>query len=192
MNFGSRFLAREDAPTGRNGTFQFFGVLPGRYRIDVALAPPWILARVDLAGRDITNQQVDIDADSDIDDLVLTVTDRSSTIAGTVLDVAGPAHEYLLVLFPLERDSWQVGSRRVRSIRPDTAGHFEFSGLQAGDYYLAALSEIDPEEIQDPSFLTWLSTQSPMRLTVKAGEHKTQDIKVGLHGLPLWTGGGSK
>jgi hypothetical protein len=192
MSPGRRFLAREDAPTGRNGTFQFFGVLPGRYRIDVAVAPPWILARVDLAGREVTNQQVDIDAGSDIDDLVLTVTDRSSTIAGTVRDVAGPAPEYLLVLFPVERDSWQVGSRRVRSIRPDTAGHFEFSGIQAGDYYLAALSEVDPNETQDPSFLAWLSTQSPMRLTVKSGEHKTQDIRVGLDGLPPGTAGGSK
>ena len=52
-----------------------------------------------------------------------------------------------------------------------------FPGLAPGDYYLAALSDVDPDEVRDSVFLEQVA-QSAIRISIAFGEKKRQDLKV--------------
>jgi len=58
-----------------------------------------------------------------------------------------------MVLFPADRASWLPGSRRIRTARPATDGAFTFRGMPPGDYYLGALTDLEPGEWNDPTLL---------------------------------------
>jgi hypothetical protein len=68
-------------------------------------------------------------------------------------------------------------SRRVASTRPGTDGSFLFRGLPAGDYYLTAVTDIDPANQTDPPVLEQLAKAS-ISISIKEGEQKVQDIRV--------------
>jgi hypothetical protein len=63
---------------------------------------------------------------------------------------------------------------RTRS-SPD--GRFRFTGLPPGDYFVAALTEIDQRDLGDTSFLEQISA-SALRITLTDGEKKTQDLRL--------------
>jgi len=68
-------------------------------------------------------------------------------------------------------------SRRVRSLRPATDGGFSLKGLPAGDYYIAALTDVEPGEWYDPAFLAKLIATSA-KVTVKDGAKTVQDLMI--------------
>ena len=68
-------------------------------------------------------------------------------------------------------------SRRILTTRPDLDGHFTFTGLPAGDYMLAAVTDLEPGQQFDPEFLSDLSGAS-VPVTVMEGGEQVRDIRI--------------
>jgi len=178
------------APTGATGAFTITGVIPGRYVIGGPLflganssSMTWSLASVTVDGRDVTDLPVDIGPNNVPKDVVITYGDQSQELSGRLQQSSGtPATDYTIVVFPADKAYWIPGSRRILTTRSGTDGQFRLGGpgfitLPAGDYLLAAVSEIDKDEQFDPAFLTSLQPAA-VRVTVKPGEKKTQNLSI--------------
>ena len=166
------------------------GVIPGRYVIGGPLflganssSLTWSLASVMVDGRDVTDLPVDIGPGNVPKDVVITYADRSQELSGRLQQSSGaPATDYTIVVFPADKAYWIPGSRRILTTRSGTDGQFRLGGpgfitLPAGDYLLAAVSEIDRDEQFDPAFL---SSLMPAAIAVKLGpgEKKVQDLVI--------------
>jgi hypothetical protein len=53
-----------------------------------------------------------------------------------------------------------------------------FHGLPPGDYFLAALTDVEPGDWQDASFLAQLVAAS-VRVTIAEGGQTVQDLRIG-------------
>lgn len=154
-----------------------FGYPPGRYRVRVANSPHgWMFKAAMLNGVDVSETPFDLT--KDVDDLVLTFTDRWSGMSGSV---QGPgADGATVVVFSADTQLWQTAgpsSRRFRSVRASTGGQFGISSLPPGDYYVTAVREEDASDWRDPAILDLLA-RAATRVTIFDGEHRTMDLQV--------------
>ena len=131
-----------------------------------------------LAGRDLLDVPLEMTANSaDVRDVVLTFTDRPTELSGTLQTTAGtPAAEYFILVFPADRSLWRPGQRRLRTTRPATDGAFSVRDLPPGDYFVAALTDLDPAW-QTLAFLESLAGAS-VRITIRDGESVRQDLRL--------------
>jgi hypothetical protein len=122
---------------------------------------------------------MDVRAQQDVSDLVVTFTDRVTELSGSLVDGLGrPAPEYYVIVFGTDARHWWQGSRWLRQpTRPGTDGRYSVTGLPAGNYYLAALPEFDQNEWHTPGFLEQV-VPGAIPITLAEGEHKTQDIRL--------------
>lgn len=88
-----------------------------------------------------------------------------------------PASDYDVIVFSADRSHWRPGSRRSLSTRPATDGRFVFQDLPAGDYFIAALTDLDPAEWQDSAFLEQV-VPAAVKVGVAEGEKKVQDLRI--------------
>lgn len=174
------------ATVDATGKFTFSGVTPGRYRISgiVPLAPGsgpgqgWTLKSAVVKGRDVLDFPLDIGPNEEIGDALLTFTDVTQTVSGTLQDASGrPAPDYTIVVFAAENHFWTAQSRRIRTARPGTDGKFTVMNLPAGEYRIAAVVDIAPNEASDPTFLEQLVGAS-YQFTLAEGEKKVQDLRI--------------
>ena len=121
------------------------------------------------------------DQSLNITDAVITITDRQQQLSGTLQDASGrAATDYTMILFPADRAYWLPDSRRIITARPGTDGRFAFLALQgppAGEYMIAAVTDLRPSEQFDPDFLAALLPQA-FKVTLGPGETKTQDVRL--------------
>ena len=52
------------------------------------------------------------------------------------------------------------------------------AGLPPGEYYVCAVTDVDPADLKDPAFLESLTSAS-IKITLTAGEKKSLDLKLG-------------
>jgi len=164
-----------------DGSFEMTGILPGTYVVSSSFeAGGWWLRSVTVDGRDVLDVPLEIGPASDVTGAVVTFTDRHSELAGTLLAAAGvPASEYFVVVFPAERAYWRPGARRIRSARPSTEGRFAFRDLPAGDYLIAALTDVEPADLGDVFVLDQLTAAAvPVRL--EDGETTVQNLRIAI------------
>jgi hypothetical protein len=81
------------------------------------------------------------------------------------------------VAFPAARSAWYPRSPRLQAVRPSTNGAYSFRGLPPGDYLIAALTDVEPDEWHDASFLEQL-VASAVKVTLAEGERKVQDLRI--------------
>jgi hypothetical protein len=109
---------------------------------------------------------------------VITFTDRHTSLSGVLQNQSGtPASEYFVVAFSTDRATWRPDARRTKSVRPASDGRYEFRDLPPGEYFLAALTDVEPTDLADPKFLEQL-VPAALTLTLGAGEQKTHDITI--------------
>ena len=128
------------------------------------------------AGKDLRDIGLDVSAGQNIDDVVVTLTDRLASIHG---NVAGrPGSTAAVIAFPAERQQWtNYGWRppRFRTSRAGPSGAFQLTQLPAGEYFLVA---VKPEQIDawtDPQFLAAASIRAT-RVSLAWGDKKTLDL----------------
>jgi hypothetical protein len=159
--------------------FTLTGLAPGWYRFSATMGS-WTLASAMLGNRDVADTPFEIKPGENVSNLVVTFTDAPAALSGHLTDAAGrPAPSLMLLLFTTDRSSWYSGSRRLRApITPASDGSFSFTGIVPGEYYLAALTDVAPNEWADPSFLEQASL-SAIKVTLGTGDKKVQDVRIG-------------
>jgi hypothetical protein len=165
------------AAANAKGVFELPAVIPGVYRVTATLASGWWLRSAVMAGTDVLDGTLTVDPNG-VSDLTLTVSDRHSSVGGTLTAAGGPATDYFLVAFSADKALWRAPSRRVRSTRPSTNGAFDVADLPPGQYYLAALKDLDTADLEDPAFLETLIPASAL-VTVVDGQKTLQDLRIG-------------
>jgi hypothetical protein len=116
--------------------------------------------------------------DAPAGELVLTFSDRHNELSGALQTPAGaPATDYFVAVFTTDRTLWRPQARRLVFTRPATDGRFSFEDLPPGEYYLAALTDLDPAGWQTPEFLDTIVPAS-LRFTIADGERKRQDLRL--------------
>jgi protocatechuate 3,4-dioxygenase beta subunit len=162
-----------------DGRFATVGYPPGRYSVSASIpvqpqakdATVWRFRSATLNGRDLADEGLEIEQ-TDIAGLVLTFTDKSTEVSGTVTDLANqPDASALVVVIPADSQAWRqsiVTPRRVRSVRTGTGGSYTFRDLPPGEYFIGAVSDAAVSNWSDPRTLEAISRVS-QRITVTDG-----------------------
>ncbi len=163
-----------------HSTFSSPQFVPGSYLLTATPPQNCMVKSIMAAGVDASDYPVDISA-NDLNDVVITITDRVSKISGAVRGADGqPAPDATVLVFPTDNKLWpRVGlsSRRERTTGPSRNGAYSFSGLPAGDYFLVAVSSKSGPDFTDPKIMTSLMSAA-IRLTLADGDSKPQDLTI--------------
>jgi hypothetical protein len=161
-------------------SFRTAGYPGGRYVAAVTTLPAgWTLKSVMSGGRDVSVEPLEL-TDADVKDAVITFTDLTTELSGTVTGPRGPDANAEVVVFPADSVAWKdigVVARRGRNVRPSKAGVFSISGLPPGAYFVAAVPVASIGDWQDPLFLDKL-VATATRVSLGDGEKKTVDVKL--------------
>jgi hypothetical protein len=164
---------------GPDGNFKISGIAPGRYTLRVTNAQGLSMKSSIVAGRDSLDFPFEIDSE-DIHGAVVTMgaPGQPSELSGFITDMQGkPAVDYTIVVFTSDQRFWAPGSRRIFTLRPGTDGKYTLRGAPAGDYQIAAMSDLEPGTQYDPELLKTLLVAST-RVTLGEGAKLTQDLRV--------------
>jgi len=145
----------------------------------VPQAPPgWALRSAMINGSDALDAPFEVRPDQPLDGLVVTYTDRPTELSGSLQAANGtPAPDFTIVVFAVDQRFWTPASRRSVTTRPATTGRYLVRNLPPGEYYVAAVTDIEPGEWYDPAFLERLVSAST-KVTIGEGETRTLDLKI--------------
>jgi hypothetical protein len=159
--------------------FRLAGV-SGEVRLTLGSALPagWFLKRVLLKGRDVTFQGFDVAAD--IDGVEVVLTDRATTVTGTVKDSRGlTVNQYMVAFFPIGQFAPMDMARRLRTIRPDPDGVYRIRNLPPGNYAAVAVPLLSlPYGAEwDPAFFERVRTRTTA-LSLSDGEYTVFNLSL--------------
>jgi hypothetical protein len=168
------FSQPPQALVGPDGRFTLTGVVPGRYILRAGGQTKSSM----VTGQDTLDFPLEFTGEHDVTDAVLTVTDQTSEISGTLTDSAGkPAVDYMIVAVASDSRYWTPGSRRVAIARPSPDGRYVFRSLPPGVYHVAAVIDPEPGAQYDPEFLRAVARAS-WSVTITEGGKVAQDLRV--------------
>jgi hypothetical protein len=167
------------------GRFRLVGIPPGAYELETSFElslrdPPWRLRSIKALGNDVTGRAIQVGV-QDVTDIVLTYTDRRTTIAGTLHDASGqPLAGGSVVVFPTDRSLWTstMTWSPVRVGQSVERGVFDVSVVGAGEYFVAGSAKVPSalrQPLRDPGVLDQLSRSA---ITVWVGEGKRVTVAV--------------
>jgi hypothetical protein len=157
-------------------TFEVHG-LRGRGFIRAGtLSDDWQLKRVRREGVDVTDTPQD--SSSDIDNIEIQLTNRVTTVSGSVSDNRNAvALDATVIVFADDDGKWRPHSRFIESARPDQHGQFKIRGLPPGKYVAIAVEYLEPGDERDPDLLAdW--RRHGTSVTLLEGETRTLDLKL--------------
>ena len=162
-----------------DGSFAIPNVVAARYRVDVAGAPEgWVLESATFNGRETIDTHLVIEPGREYDNGRLTLTNRTSTLSGTVMDGRGlPVDQHAVILFPERPEHRVPRSRRIHVARTGTEGRYAFDGLLAGEYRLAVVVDLEPGREFEAALLEEL-TPASLPITLAPGQTGFQDLRV--------------
>ena len=165
------------------GRFQLRG-LSGRVMFTVfPFAPmagplPWFVKSVIFNGENITDVPLDVAAITDGSTLQIVMTDKQTTLAGTVRDGRGQAVlDYTVAIFPEQLREGAMPGRYTRVVRPDQQGRFETRGLPPGNYLAAAVESLEQGGHWDPAFRKRVEPAAK-RFRLTEGQAATIDLTL--------------
>ena len=183
---GGLMVGIPSAQVDASGRFTINGVTPGRYLVSAFVPTPpgagpglaWSLQSAVFKGRDVLDFALDVAPGDEISGGVLTFSDASQQVTGTLQDQSGrPAPDYTIIVFAADKRFWVPQARRIRTTRPGTDGKFTVTNLPAGEYRLAAVVDIATGDANDPAFLEQLM-QASVPITLAEGDRKVQDLRI--------------
>jgi protocatechuate 3,4-dioxygenase beta subunit len=151
------------------GAFAFEHILPGEYEVAVTgLADGFYVKTVRFAGRDITNQDLDLISGAS-GTLEITLSADGGEIAGTARGTDGKALPGALV------QVWPAGGDNARSLKADENGSFRFRALPAADYRVIAWEALDDDLAEYPPFRARFEAQAAEVRVAEQG-HENVDV----------------
>jgi hypothetical protein len=162
-----------------SGHFVIGGLVPGRYRINVAGAgAAWSVGSAVVGPRDVMDTPLELRASEDPGTVTVTMTDRVAIVSGTLMDSSSRATaDYTVVAFPTDSTLWLPQARRIQATRPSTDGRYMIRGLPPGDYGLAVISDVETGQWYDPAWLKSVTGQA-VGFTLSDGQHLIKDVRV--------------
>jgi Carboxypeptidase regulatory-like domain len=136
----------------------------------------WQMKRVRREGVDVTDTPLDFS--SDIDNIEIQLTNRVTSVSGSVsTDRNTVALDATVIVFADDDAKWGPHSRFIESARPDQHGQFKIRGLPPGKYVAIAVEYLEPGDERDPDLLAaW--RRHGTSVTLSEGETRTLDLKL--------------
>jgi hypothetical protein len=165
------------------GRFTFAGVTPDTYQFVTTWHAPgardkWFIKSSTANGREAFEAPLRVIPNETLA-WTISYTDKPTGVTGTVQDSGGRATaDYYILVFSSDRGHWTPGSRRVRMTRPATDGSYSIKGLPPGEYFLAAPTDLETGEWNDPALLEQL-VPSSAKVTLRDDVMTKQDFRVG-------------
>jgi hypothetical protein len=157
-----------------SGAFTTMGVPAGKYLLRVSPPNGWLLRGAMLGGRDLADAAVDL-RDVDLDSVVITFTDKPSSLAGTVTTANGNVDpKATVIVFPQDASLWTDSGpspRRLHNTRTGPDGSYSVS-VPAGDYYVVAVSDTGSFEWNDPALLSAIAPLAARVTVVEGSTHQ--------------------
>jgi protocatechuate 3,4-dioxygenase beta subunit len=153
------------------GRFTFVNLLPGRYRLTL-IGPrnaevPAILSEA-VEGTDRLNSGIDLKPGASVSVDVL-VSGSPLQLSGRLRSASGqPVRNLFVVLFARDAEAWATPAVRVFTTQPDQNSRFTFRDVPPGNYWIAPLTDAEPNEWFDPELLKKLASGA-QALTVSPG-----------------------
>jgi hypothetical protein len=180
---GSMSSSSAPAPLARidgAGNLASQGFPAGTYIFSIYTSPfpGWTFKSATVDGRDVTDAGFDLDA-VDLDHVVLTFTDRPTSLTGTVRDASrNTVADVSVGVFPTDRRQWTnfgTISRHIRSARAGVDGRFSFPDLPPGEYFVLVLPSPLASDWQSSTALDALS-RTAVTTQLGEGEKRTLDL----------------
>jgi hypothetical protein len=182
-------LAHAQGPlpeTRISATFEFTreGSPPGRYPPLVSttsFASPagWYLKSATYQGRDLIANPLQLDG-HDVSDVVMTFTDRPTSLSGLVTGRDGqPDPGASVLVFPAEYQSWidsGMPTMAARAVVASQTGTYAIDDLRPGAFLVVASSTDLLDRWQDPAVIRGLAAGAT-RVTLTSGARNTQDLR---------------
>lgn len=162
------------------------GMAPGRYLVTTGSMPAantpgvlWAMASARVGNVDAAQEAFTIGA-GDISDVVVTLTEKSIALSGTVRTADGAAsRDATIFIFPADTQAWiasGMSTQRLTTGGPNSSGTYDLRVRFPGDYLVVALPPEVPPDI-DPAFIKrWAA--SGVRVSLAFGDAKTQALTV--------------
>ena len=165
--------ARVD-PTGH---FSISGLPDGPYHIDFSTQSSWQVASIAANGRDVAGSSVQISG-GDLNDVVITLTDQSTSLSGSVTAPQGssPA-DYTLVVFPADPGLRAVGAWTVVALSLSTSWQYSTPRILPGEYLVAITDDIEPGGWLDPRVQEALAVGAA-RIKVALGARAVLNLSI--------------
>ena len=179
---GQPSLGQPTASFGPSGTndFEIAGLQQGEYFLRVQ-GPGWMVKSIQWRGRDYTNTPFDAATTDEFDEVVVTVTNATPTLSGTVRGKDGQTPgSAVVVVFPVQpglRENTGLWTPRFTSAAVLRDGTFQVSSLPAGEYYIAAIDRVRASDWRQPNVLAVLEREAS-RITLSWGQSVSQDLVV--------------
>jgi protocatechuate 3,4-dioxygenase beta subunit len=176
--FGSQTDPLSNGTIDQDGNFKLSGQ-NGRAFIGVVPMPSgWSVKSVMHESQDITDVPLDLTDVRAISDVLVTLTDKVSTVSGQATDSRGQSlTDYVVVIQPAEQKEPVVAARLIRVARPDTRGRFEARGLRPGRYVATAIEAIEQGRQYSPEFQKELR-RGAREFTIREGETIAVDLRL--------------
>jgi hypothetical protein len=179
-----RIFFQADVPMGPGGNaqvkddFTFEATMPpGHMRVSM-FGGDWRLEAVRLDGADVTETGFEVLPGSTTGRVEIALSARHADVAGTVLDANDVAsRDYVVLFFPQDPARWTKPAA-VLMARPSADGTFKLR-VPGGDYYAAALEELEQGLSNDPDVLAQLRNGA-QRVSIADGETRSLVLKLSL------------
>jgi hypothetical protein len=175
--------ATASAPVQADGTFDL-ARLNGPRRFRLARAPAsWSIREITVNGRDVTDEALSFGRDDEsLSGIEVVLTSRAGSVAGRATDDRGqPAADFAAIVFSTEPEHWYQGSRFLGFSRAAADGSFTVANLPAGNYYVAAVSDVAGNanygDWQDPDVLAALAPRAT-RMFLADGQAASVTLRV--------------
>jgi protocatechuate 3,4-dioxygenase beta subunit len=164
-----------------DGSFRTFGVPPGKYVLRVNTPQGWHLKGAFAGGTDVSDVPFDLGA-RDLANVVITFTDRPSSLTGSVRDGTNADADAVVLAFPVDATAWAARGafpRRMKTARTERDGTYTITGLPPGEYHVIAVHEESFADWQDPALLDALARVA-RQIRVLEGERRTLDLTAAV------------
>jgi protocatechuate 3,4-dioxygenase beta subunit len=159
-------------------SFQFSNLAPARYFIR-SDGNAWRVKSVTAGGQEY--RDTPLEATDSLSNIVITLTNQSATVTGSLLDERGaPASGVMVGVFPVDRSSWSnfgQSSPRMRATITADSGRYRIGSLPAGDYFVVVVPEARRNDWRTPAFFE-TAAGSAARVSLDWGQTRDQALRA--------------
>ena len=157
--------------------FGFTGIT-GRVIVSASSPDGWMTKSVVVDGQDFTHSSLDVRDRATVSNVVVTLTNRLTTLRGQVMDAgAQPTRDYVVVVVPAETYEAPIMNQRVRALRPGPDATFTTRGMMPGRYMAVAVEALEDSRQFAPEFQQQVRRLG-QEFSIREGEAATLNLRL--------------